>query len=84
MINTNFGDFVRLIETQARLAEEGERARAAHAYMTAALDVVPEGLAIFDNEDRLVLWNRQYPTLYASNAAAMVRSTASKTFWTPA
>src|SRR6185436_18686436 len=69
MINSNF---VRLIETQARLAEEGERARAAHAYLTAALDVVPEGLAIFDNEDRLVLWNRQYPKLYASNAAAIV------------
>jgi diguanylate cyclase (GGDEF)-like protein len=73
MINTNFGNFVRLIETQARLAEEGERARAAHAYLTAALDVVPEGLAIFDKDDRLVLWNRQYPKLYASNAAAIVQ-----------
>jgi diguanylate cyclase (GGDEF)-like protein len=72
MINTNFGNFVRLIETQARLAEEGERARAAHTYLTAALDVVPEGLAIFDKDDRLVLWNRQYPKLYASNAAAIV------------
>src|SRR5215217_6328327 len=73
MINTNFGNFVRLIETQARLAEEGERARAAHAYLTAALDVVPEGLAIFDKDDRLVLWNRQYPALYASNAEAIVQ-----------
>ena len=73
MINTNFGNFVRLIETQAKLAEEGERARAAHSYLTAALDVVPEGLAIFDKEDRLVLWNRQYPSLYASNAAAIVQ-----------
>jgi PAS domain-containing protein len=73
MINTNFGNFVRLIETQARLAEEGERARAAHTYLTAALDVVPEGLAIFDKDDRLVLWNRQYPKLYASNAAAIVQ-----------
>lgn len=73
MINTNFGNFVRLIESQARLAEEGERARAAHTYLTEALDVVPEGLAIFDKDDRLVLWNRQYPTLYASNAAAIVQ-----------
>lgn len=72
MINTNFGNFVRLIETQARLAEEGERARAAHTHLTAALDVVPEGLAIFDRDDRLVLWNRQYPRLYASNASAIV------------
>jgi diguanylate cyclase (GGDEF)-like protein/PAS domain S-box-containing protein len=73
MINTNFGNFVRLIESQAGLAEEGERARAAHTYLTEALDVVPEGLAIFDKDDRLVLWNRQYPTLYASNAAAIVQ-----------
>ncbi|WOH53997.1 bifunctional diguanylate cyclase/phosphodiesterase [Bradyrhizobium sp. sBnM-33] len=73
MINTNFGNFVRLIEAQARLAEEGERARAAHTYLTEALDVVPEGLAIFDKDDRLVLWNRQYPKLYASNAAAIVQ-----------
>lgn len=73
MINTNFGNFVRLIESQARVAEEGERARAAHTYLTEALDVVPEGLAIFDKDDRLVLWNRQYPRLYASNAAAIVQ-----------
>ena len=72
MINTNFGNFVRLIETQARVAEEAERARAAHTYLTEALDVVPEGLAIFDKDDRLVLWNRQYPRLYASNATAIV------------
>ncbi|WOH64437.1 putative bifunctional diguanylate cyclase/phosphodiesterase [Bradyrhizobium sp. BWA-3-5] len=72
MIDTNFGNFVRLIETQARVAEEAERARAAHTYLTEALDVVPEGLAIFDKDDRLVLWNRQYPRLYASNATAIV------------
>ena len=73
MINTNFDNFVRLIETQARVAEEAERARAAHTYLTEALDVVPEGLAIFDKDDRLVLWNRQYPRLYASNASAIVQ-----------
>jgi len=72
MINTNFDNFVRLIETQAKVAEEAERARAAHTYLTEALDVVPEGLAIFDKDDRLVLWNRQYPKLYASNATAIV------------
>jgi hypothetical protein len=72
MINTNFGNFVRLIETQARLAEEGERRPAAHAYLTAALDVVPKDWRYSTRTIGLVLWNRQYPKLYASNAAAIV------------
>jgi diguanylate cyclase (GGDEF)-like protein/PAS domain S-box-containing protein len=69
MMNTNFSNFVRLMESQAGLAEEGERARAAHTYLTEALDVVPEGLAIYDKDDRLVLWNRRYAAIYASNPA---------------
>src|SRR5215216_2238205 len=78
MINTNFGNFVRLIETQARLAEEGERARAAHTYLTAALDVVPEGLAVFDKDDRLVLWNRQYAEFYVASGEALSTGTPFK------
>jgi len=41
-------------------AERAEaEARAVHARLLDALDVVPEGLVIFDPEDRYVLWNRK-------------------------
>jgi len=49
-------------------AERAEQeAQAAHATLIDALDVVPEGLAIFDAEDRFVLWNRRYAELYAGS-----------------
>jgi diguanylate cyclase (GGDEF)-like protein/PAS domain S-box-containing protein len=53
-------------------AEQAEAAaRAAHTYLTEALDVVPEGLAIFDKDDRLVLWNQQYAEFYAASQEAL-------------
>jgi diguanylate cyclase (GGDEF)-like protein/PAS domain S-box-containing protein len=46
-------------------AERAElAARAAHTRLVEALDVVSEGLAIYDKDDRLVLWNRQYADVY--------------------
>ncbi|MBV8835259.1 MAG: EAL domain-containing protein, partial [Alphaproteobacteria bacterium] len=46
-------------------AERAEQAaRAAHVTLVDALDVIPEGIAIFDAEDRLVLWNRRYTDMY--------------------
>nr|WP_246754298.1 EAL domain-containing protein [Bradyrhizobium diazoefficiens] len=68
--------------TEAALAEAkvaAERAeaaaRAAHTHLTDALDVVPEGLAVFDKEDRLVLWNRQYAQFYAASQEALAAGT---------
>src|SRR5215467_9427515 len=49
--------------TQAELAER--EARAVHERLRAAFDVVPEGLVLFDADDRLVLWNRHYASVYA-------------------
>lgn len=55
---------VALTEAKAS-AERAERAaRAAHATLVDALDVVPEAIAIFDSEDRLVLWNRQCSEIF--------------------
>ncbi len=62
--------------TQRRLAElavdaaraEAERAKAdlqiAHRRMREAFEAVPEGLALFDADDRLVMWNRRYAEMY--------------------
>lgn len=49
--------------SQAELAER--EARAAHARLRSALEVVPDGLALFDADDRYVLWNRRYAEVYA-------------------
>lgn len=52
-----------------RAVAESERAEreatAAHTRLREAFEVVPEGLALFDAEDRYVLWNRRYAELYA-------------------
>jgi diguanylate cyclase (GGDEF)-like protein/PAS domain S-box-containing protein len=49
--------------TQAEIAER--EARAVHERLRVAFDVVPEGLVLFDADDRLVLWNRHYAGVYA-------------------
>ena len=49
-------------------AERAEReARTAHARLLDAFEVVPEGLVLFDAEDRYVMWNRRYAEIYAKS-----------------
>ena len=36
----------------------------AYANLRLAFDVVPEGVALFDHQDRYLLWNRRYEELY--------------------
>ncbi|WP_375305517.1 EAL domain-containing protein [Bradyrhizobium sp. A11] len=71
MINTNFRSFVKLVETHARLSEEGDRARAAEQTATAfaerfdrALNNMSQGLCFFDADQRLIVCNRQYLEVY--------------------
>jgi diguanylate cyclase (GGDEF)-like protein/PAS domain S-box-containing protein len=46
-------------------AEHAEaEARAAHTRLLDALDLVPEGLVIFDENDRYLLWNRTYQEMF--------------------
>lgn len=56
-----------LAEAHAQAERAEQEARAAHARLLAAFEVVPEGLALFDAEDRFVLWNRRYEQLYLEN-----------------
>ncbi|WP_377831121.1 PAS-domain containing protein (plasmid) [Bradyrhizobium lupini] len=60
-----------LAEAKAAAEQAEAAARAAHTHLTEALDVVPEGLALFDRDDRLVLWNRQYAEFYAASHEAL-------------
>lgn len=61
-----------LAEAKAAAEQAEATARAAHSHLTEALDVVPDGLALFDQEDRLLLWNRQYASFYSASHGAMV------------
>ncbi|MBR0754524.1 EAL domain-containing protein [Bradyrhizobium jicamae] len=78
MMSTNFGTLVGLIQTQARLADEGERARAAETSaiieqakareiagrFDLALNNMSQGLCFFDGEQRLIVCNRRYLEIY--------------------
>ncbi|PCK86083.1 ATPase [Rhizobium sophoriradicis] len=62
-----------LAEAHAQAERAEQEARAAHARLLAAFEVVPEGLVLFDAEDRFVLWNRRYEQLYAESGDMLAR-----------
>ncbi|TWA92606.1 EAL domain-containing protein [Bradyrhizobium stylosanthis] len=64
-----------LAQAKAAAEQAEANARAAHAHLTEALDVVPEALAIFDKDDRLILWNRRYAELYCISSSALTVGT---------
>jgi diguanylate cyclase (GGDEF)-like protein/PAS domain S-box-containing protein len=61
-----------LTEAKSSAERAEAAARAAHATLTDALDVVPEGLVILDSDDRYVLWNQRYAEAYAESLDAIV------------
>jgi diguanylate cyclase (GGDEF)-like protein/PAS domain S-box-containing protein len=57
-----------------RNAKQAEReAKEAHERLVGALEVIPEGVAVFDADDRYVLWNRCYAQLYAKSGDEIVK-----------
>jgi diguanylate cyclase (GGDEF)-like protein/PAS domain S-box-containing protein len=56
---------LRVAQKKAESAEQ--EVKRAHARLLDAFDVVPEGLALFDSEDRYVLWNKRYAEIYAES-----------------
>ena len=64
--------FERALAQSKANAERAElAARSAHTRLIEALDVVPEGLAILDADDRYVLWNKRYAELYTDSVDAI-------------
>jgi diguanylate cyclase (GGDEF)-like protein len=55
----------RLTIAVAKAERAAKEARAAHSTLLDAFEVVPEGLVLFDADDRYVLWNRRYAKLCA-------------------
>ncbi len=54
-----------LAEARSRAERAQADAQAAHDRLVEALEVVPEGIALMDADDRLVLWNRHYAETYS-------------------
>ena len=62
---------IALAQSTANAERAELAARSAHTRLIEALDVVPEGLAILDANDRLVLWNKRYAELYTDSSDAI-------------
>lgn len=62
---------LRAAQQNTKQAER--KAKEAHGRLLDALEVIPEGLAIFDAEDRYVLWNKRYTEIYAESGDKIVK-----------
>ena len=60
-----------LAHAQAETERAKELAQAAHGRLSEALEVVPEGFALLDKDDRFVLWNRRYLDMYGMSCDAI-------------
>ena len=58
------------IEAGTRAKQAADEAREAHVRLREAFEAVPEGLVLFDAEDRYVLWNKRYAELYGESEVA--------------
>jgi diguanylate cyclase (GGDEF)-like protein/PAS domain S-box-containing protein len=58
-----------LVEARAGAERAERQAREAHTRLSAAIEMLPEGIAIFDAQDRFALWNRRYAELYGSHSS---------------
>jgi diguanylate cyclase (GGDEF)-like protein/PAS domain S-box-containing protein len=61
-----------LAAARAEAERAEQEARTAHARLLDAFEVVPEGLVLFDAEDRYVLWNRRYAELISERPTPLV------------
>jgi diguanylate cyclase (GGDEF)-like protein/PAS domain S-box-containing protein len=61
-----------LAEARINAERAQQEAQAAHARLVEAFDVVPEGIAMMDADDRLMLWNSQYAETYRATGNVIV------------
>jgi CHASE1-domain containing sensor protein len=60
-----------LAEARVNAERAQQDAQAAHARLVEAFEVVPQGIAMMDADDRLVLWNNQYAETYRVTGEAI-------------
>ena len=66
-------DVTELVQQREALEGAQARAEAAHQSLEDAIEALPEGFALFDADDRLVLCNRRYREIYAASAPVIER-----------
>ncbi|AOF93476.1 EAL domain-containing protein [Sinorhizobium sp. RAC02] len=64
-------DITKRKAAEQALREEVERRRDAEALLVDVMETVPDGIAAFDANDRLVLFNRSYANLHVRSAEAI-------------
>ena len=72
-ITAKFNAEQALAAAKADAVRAEQEARAAHKHLVNALDMVPEGLVIFDEEDRYVLWNKKYAEIFDRSGDLIVK-----------
>ncbi len=60
-----YTDITERKRAEIALSIAESKARETHQRLLDAFEVVPEGLVVFDSEDRYLLWNRRYAELFA-------------------
>jgi PAS domain-containing protein len=61
-------DRIRADRSIALMIEELDEV---HRQLFDAFEVIPEGLALFDADDKFVMWNRRYAEIYAASVDAI-------------
>jgi PAS domain S-box-containing protein len=61
-------DVTEIRAKEAALHEESAALNANRTRLVAAIEALDDGFAIWDAEDRLVLWNRKYESVFAASA----------------
>jgi diguanylate cyclase (GGDEF)-like protein/PAS domain S-box-containing protein len=64
------------MEARALAERAASDAQVAHTHLLEALDVVPEGIVLFDSDDRFIMWNRRYVEMYGHGTIAIGKSFA--------
>jgi diguanylate cyclase (GGDEF)-like protein/PAS domain S-box-containing protein len=62
-----------LAAAKADAVRAEQEARAAHQHLVDALDVVPEGIVIFDEDDRYLLWNKKYAEIFGRSQDLIIK-----------
>jgi signal transduction histidine kinase/ActR/RegA family two-component response regulator len=61
-------DITALVDARDRIQQAEAHAQLAHTQLRDAVEALPDGFALFDGEDRLILSNRRYSEIYAISA----------------
>jgi diguanylate cyclase (GGDEF)-like protein/PAS domain S-box-containing protein len=61
-----------LATAKADAVRAEQEARAAHQRLLDVFDVIPEGIVVFDEQDRYVLWNQKYTEIFQRSSDLLV------------